>query len=100
MRFDHPAPQVVLQDYIHAVEDAEARVERLASQIEDLLPNWSMRTVVETVQAHGDRARDGRLHLGDRPARAGGVCHGVICRSRKVPVVGGGARLGNPRDLL
>jgi transposase len=40
----------VLQDYIHAVEDAEARVERLASQIEDLLPAWSMRPVVEAVQ--------------------------------------------------
>ena len=24
VRFDHPAQQVVLQDYIHAVEDAEA----------------------------------------------------------------------------
>jgi len=51
VRFDHPAQQVVLQDYIHAVEDAEARVERLASQIEDLLPSWSMRPVVEAVQA-------------------------------------------------
>jgi len=51
VRFDHPAQQVVLQDYIHAVEDAEARVERLVAQIEHLLPNWSMRPVVEAVQA-------------------------------------------------
>jgi transposase len=51
VRFDHPAQQVVLQDYIHAVEDAEARVERLVAQIEDLLPNWSMQSVVEAVQA-------------------------------------------------
>ena len=29
VRFDHVAQQVVLQDYIHAVTDAEARVERL-----------------------------------------------------------------------
>ena len=29
VRFDHPAQQVVLQDYIHAVADAEARVARL-----------------------------------------------------------------------
>lgn len=47
VRFDQ---QIVLQDYIQAVEDAEARVERLASQIEDLLPAWSMRPVVEPVQ--------------------------------------------------
>jgi transposase len=40
----------VLQDYIHAVEDAEARVERLVAQIEEMLPNWSMRPVVEAVQ--------------------------------------------------
>lgn len=51
VRFDHPAQQIVLQDYIHAVEDAEARVERLVSQIEELLPAWSMRPVVEAVQA-------------------------------------------------
>jgi transposase len=36
VRFDHAAQQVVLQDSIHAVADAEARVKRRASQIEDL----------------------------------------------------------------
>jgi transposase len=34
VRFDHPAQQIVLQDYIHAVEDAEARRDRLTRQIE------------------------------------------------------------------
>ena len=38
VRFDHPAQQIVLQDYIHAVEDAEARLERLERQIGELLP--------------------------------------------------------------
>jgi len=51
VRFDHPAQQVVLQDYIHAVADAEARVERLTRQIEDLVPQWSMAPVVEALQA-------------------------------------------------
>jgi transposase len=32
----------VLQDYIHAVEDAEVRLQRLERQIEELLPSWSM----------------------------------------------------------
>ena len=41
VRFDHAAQQVVLQDYIHAVTDAEARVERLLRQIEDLAQSWS-----------------------------------------------------------
>ena len=30
-----------LQDYIHAVQDAEARLDRVTRQIEELLPNWS-----------------------------------------------------------
>lgn len=51
VRFEHPAQQIVLQDYIHAVTDAEARVERLTEQIADLLPGWSLAPVVEAVQA-------------------------------------------------
>ncbi|MEH6952965.1 hypothetical protein V4R08_17185 (plasmid) [Nitrobacter sp. NHB1] len=37
VRFDHPAQQIVLQDYIYAVEDAEKRIARLIQQIEQLL---------------------------------------------------------------
>ncbi|ARC34974.1 IS110 family transposase (plasmid) [Paracoccus yeei] len=51
VRFTHPAQQIVLQDYIDAVADAEARVERLTEQIADLLPHWSLAPVVEAVQA-------------------------------------------------
>ena len=51
VRFDHPAQQIVLQDYIHAVTDAEARVERLTGQIAELLPDWDLAPVVEAVQA-------------------------------------------------
>ncbi len=49
--FDHPASQIVLQDYIHAVEDAEARRDRLTGQIEELLDGWSMAPVVKALQA-------------------------------------------------
>jgi transposase len=80
VRFDHPAQQVVLQDYIHAVEDAEARVERLAAQIEDLLPVWSMRPVVEAVQAMR------------------GV--GLIVAVTVVAEVGDFSRFENPRQLM
>lgn len=51
VRFDHPAQQIVLQDYIHAVEDAEKRVACLAQQIEHLLETWSMAPVVKAIQA-------------------------------------------------
>jgi transposase len=51
LRFEHPAQQIVFQDYIHAVIDAEARIERLTKQISDLLPSWSLAPVVEAIQA-------------------------------------------------
>jgi len=51
VRLDHPAQQIVLQDYIHAVQDAEARLARLTGQIEELLPNWTMAPVVKALQA-------------------------------------------------
>ena len=51
LRFEHPAQQIVLQDYIHAVEDAKARRDALMAQIEALLPRWSMAPLVEALQA-------------------------------------------------
>ena len=51
VRFDHPAQQIVLQDYIHAVHDAEARRDRLTRQINELLPSWSMAPVAIALQA-------------------------------------------------
>lgn len=51
VRFEHPAQQIVLQDYIHAVQDAETRRDRLIGQIEQLLPSWSMAPVVAALQA-------------------------------------------------
>ena len=51
VRFDHPAQQIVLQDYIHAVEDAEKRLVCLVQQIEQLLEAWSMAPVVKAIQA-------------------------------------------------
>ena len=51
VRFDHPAQQIVLQDYIHAVQDAEARRDRLTRQINELLPSWSMAPVALALQA-------------------------------------------------
>jgi transposase len=46
--FAHPAQQIVLQDYIHAVQDAEAQLTR---QIAELLPSWPMAPVVTALQA-------------------------------------------------
>jgi transposase len=80
VRFIHPAQQIVLQDYIDAVADAEARVERLTGQIADLLPNWSLAPVVDAVQAMR------------------GV--GFIVAVTVVAEVGDFQRLDNPRQLM
>jgi transposase len=37
--------------YIHSVHDAEERIARLTTQIEDLVPAWSAAPVVEAFQA-------------------------------------------------
>lgn len=80
MRFTHPAQQIVLQDYIDAVADAEARVERLTGQIAALLASWSLAPVVEAVQAMR------------------GV--GFIVAVTVVAEVGDFRRFGTPRQLM
>jgi transposase len=62
IRFDQPARQVVLQDYIHSVHDAEERIARLTKQIKDLVPTWSMAPVVEAFQANAWRGLRGGSH--------------------------------------
>ncbi len=51
LRFDHPAHLIVLQDYIDAIEEAEARHGRLMEQIQELLPEWSLAPLVEALGA-------------------------------------------------
>jgi transposase len=80
LRFAHPAQQIVLQDYIHAVQDAEQRVERLAEQIGSLLPSWSLAPVVQALQAMR------------------GV--GQIVAVTVVAEVGDFSRFANPRQLM
>jgi transposase len=80
IRFDHPAQQVVLQDYIHAVTDGEARVGRLIRQIEEMMPQWSMAPVVEALQAMRGVA--------------------LIVAVTLVAEVGDFSRFSNPRQLM
>ena len=70
VRFQHPAQQIVFQDYVDAVTDAEARVERLTGQIADLLPSWSLGA---GGRGHAGDAR-GRVHRrGDGGGRGRGL---------------------------
>jgi hypothetical protein len=49
VRFTRPAQQIVLQDYIDAVADAGAMVERLKNQIADLLPCRGCRSCIISI---------------------------------------------------
>ncbi|HSP01170.1 MAG TPA: IS110 family transposase [Thioalkalivibrio sp.] len=48
---DHPAQQIVLQEYLDAVREATARVERLTGQIRELVPAWRRAPLVAAYQA-------------------------------------------------
>jgi transposase len=51
LKFDHEAHNRVLVDYLQAVEQATARIERLMKDIAELVQTWSLRPVVEALQA-------------------------------------------------
>jgi transposase len=48
---EHPAQQIVLQEYLDAVREAGARVARLTGQIQALLPQWRRAPFVAAYQA-------------------------------------------------
>jgi transposase len=49
--FDHPAQNIVLTEYRQAIEDAEARLERLTQQVTEVVATWSMAPVIAAYQA-------------------------------------------------
>jgi transposase len=51
IKMAHPAQQITLQEYIHALSECTERVERLGEQIRQLLPQWSWAPVVDALQA-------------------------------------------------
>src|ERR1700752_392824 len=50
LRFEQAVHHIVLEDYIAAVEAAEARRDRLTAQIEAMLPGWTLAPVVAALQ--------------------------------------------------
>jgi transposase len=49
--FDHPAEQIVFEELIQRIEIACARQARLEEAIRNLLPTWSLASVVTAIQA-------------------------------------------------
>jgi transposase len=50
LKFEQAVHHIVLEDYIEAVEAAEARRDRLTAQIEAMLPDWTLAPVVAALQ--------------------------------------------------
>jgi transposase len=50
LKFEQAVHHIVLEDYIAAVEGAEARRNRLTAQIEAMLPDWTLAPVVAALQ--------------------------------------------------
>jgi transposase len=49
--FEHPAQQIVFQEAIDVITDADQRLRRLEQQLVAIVPSWSMAPVVEAYQA-------------------------------------------------
>lgn len=50
-QFEHPAHQIVLTEYVQAIEDAGVRLDRLTKQVSETAAAWSMAPVVVAYQA-------------------------------------------------
>jgi transposase len=77
---EHPAQQIVLQEYLDAVREASARVLRLTGQIRELLPHWRRAPWVAAYQA------------------LRGVS--LIVAATVVAEVGDLSRFNNPKELM
>ena len=47
----HAAQQIGFQEYLHSVTESGARIARLEQALRDTLPEWSLRPLVQTLQA-------------------------------------------------
>jgi transposase len=51
IKMPHPAQQIALQEYIHAIEETKGRVLRLTAEITKLVKEWRFEPVVSAIQA-------------------------------------------------
>lgn len=51
IKMPHRAQQIALQEYVHAVQEQLARVQRLTGQIQELVTQWQLAHLVKALQA-------------------------------------------------
>lgn len=51
LKLEHAAQQIGLQEYLHSITEASARIARLEQAMRDTLPEWSLKPLVQALQA-------------------------------------------------
>jgi len=51
LKLEHAAQQIGFQEYLHAITEASARIARLEQALRDTLPEWSLKPLVQALQA-------------------------------------------------
>jgi transposase len=51
LKMEHAAQQIGFQEYLHSITEASARIARLEQAMRDTLPGWSLRPLVQALQA-------------------------------------------------
>jgi transposase len=51
LKLEHAAQQIGFQEYLHATTEATARITRLEQALRDTLPEWSLKPLVQALQA-------------------------------------------------
>ena len=51
LKMEHAAQQIGLQEYLHSITQATARIARLEQAMRDTLPGWSLTPLVQALQA-------------------------------------------------
>lgn len=80
LKFEQALRYIVIEDYIQAVEAAEARRDRLTAQIEACIPEWTLAPVVAALQTMRGMA--------------------LVNAAALVAELGDLARFANPRQLM
>lgn len=51
LKMQHAAQQIGFQEYLHSVTESSARIVRLEQALRDALPDWSLKPLVQALQA-------------------------------------------------
>ena len=51
IKLEHPAQQIAFQEYLHAITEATSRIERLEQAMREHLQSWSLKPIVQALQA-------------------------------------------------